>query len=154
MENFSYDAKTVEDIISKVHLSSQYLQVPAHELRVRDYERINKKLITHELHCSTLTEYFRCSRIPRGLRSNLRPTLFSENTEFCKRFEGILNKCSLDLMILTIEFLQQSIDENAQQFKTIEDQLTTTMKDEEWKITKEKIQKFSEVYRKNTELRK
>lgn len=149
-ESFTYDAKMVEDILSKVNLPNQFLQVPTHELGIRDYERIN----SHELHCSTLTEYFKCTRIPRGLRSNLRPTLFSDNKEFCKRFEGILNKCSLDLMILTIEFLQQSIEEKTKQLQVIEEQLTATLKSDDWKIAKEKVQKSSEDYRRNTELRK
>lgn len=153
-ENFSYDNVTVENIISKVNFSRDFLQVSTHELRTRDYERLMRKMISTELHCTTLAEYFKCSRIPRGLRSNLRPTLFSDDQEFCDRFEGIINKCSFDIMILTIQYLQKSTEEITSKIKAVEDQLSTTLPDDEWTKLRDNIKKSMEDFRKNTEIRK
>lgn len=91
--------------------TNDFLHIPSQELRTQDYEQASKRLIAHDLHCTTLAEYFRLNRNPRGLRSHLQPTLLKENYDFCQRFESILNKCSLDLMVLTIEFLQKSIQD-------------------------------------------
>lgn len=151
-ENFAYDVTSAQNIISKVKLSSEFLQVPAHEFKTRDYERVLRKQIAHELHCSTLSEYYKCSRIPRGLRSHLRPTLFSDNPEFCTKFEGILNKCSSDLILLTVEFLQKALEEQTAKIKTIEEQLIATTPVEEWDKIKEKTEKMMTDHRKNIEM--
>ncbi|OCT56066.1 hypothetical protein XELAEV_18002718mg [Xenopus laevis] len=56
--------------------------------------------------CKTLAEYMKVNRIPRGLRVCLCPTLFASDKEFCKRWEAIINKCSSDQMLATMEHLQ------------------------------------------------
>lgn len=66
-------------------------------------EQIRKKETRSLLHGTVLSQYWRNSRIPRGLRINKEPTLGRENAEFCKKWCAILNKCSLDLMLLVIE---------------------------------------------------
>ncbi|XP_044132110.1 uncharacterized protein LOC122924765 [Bufo gargarizans] len=148
---FSYDTITAENIVSRGNLPNEFLHIPNHEMKIREYERDRKRLIGWELHCSTLTEYYKNKWIPRGLRSHLRPTLFSEKKEFCERFESILNKCSLDLILLTIEELQTSIGKLALQIKTTEDQLTSTTPEEEITKTKERINKQLQEYQKYAE---
>lgn len=56
--------------------------------------------------------------IPRGLRLNTFPTFGHDNDEFKNKWEAILNKCSLDLILLLIEearkqktTIQSQIDE-------------------------------------------
>ncbi|XP_044125048.1 uncharacterized protein LOC122922499 isoform X2 [Bufo gargarizans] len=151
---FSYDTSTADSIVSGVNLSSDFLHIPSHELKIRDYERDRKRLIGWELHCSTLAEYYRTNRIPRGLRSRLRPTLFSDNTEFSTRFENILNKCSFDIILLTIEQLQKSIEDLSKKIEITETTLITTAPEEEWKKAKDKIEKQLSEYKKHTELNK
>lgn len=58
-----------------------------------DWKRERKRLILYELHALTLAEYHRLGRIPRGLRSNLHPILFTEKAIIREKFEKILNKC-------------------------------------------------------------
>ncbi|OCT78145.1 hypothetical protein XELAEV_18029251mg [Xenopus laevis] len=77
----------------------------------RQLEGLRRKNIAYDLHLRTLSEYIKTERIPRGLRVNLRPTLFSNDADFCKRWEAIINKCSTDLMLATMEHLQKSIPE-------------------------------------------
>lgn len=154
MSSFAYDQTQANEIVSLVTQTNAFLHVPSQELRTRDLERTSKKLIAHDLHCTTLAEYYRLSRIPRGLRSHLQPTLFKENNEFCHKFESILNKCSLDLMVLTIEFLQKSIQDTKAEVTSIETQLADSLPKEEWDSLKLKTEKILTDYRRNTEERK
>ncbi|XP_018112330.1 protein Hook homolog 3-like isoform X2 [Xenopus laevis] len=72
-------------------------------------ESIHKKKTELELHAITLTEYYKIKHIPRGLRSPLKPKLFSDDWEFCDKWEGICNKYSLDLIILCIEQIHKEL---------------------------------------------
>ncbi|OCT74207.1 hypothetical protein XELAEV_18033164mg [Xenopus laevis] len=54
----------------------------------------------------TLAQYVKARFILRGLRVNLQPNLCADDPTLTKRWEEICNKCSLDLMVLTIERLQ------------------------------------------------
>ncbi|OCT77041.1 hypothetical protein XELAEV_18032244mg [Xenopus laevis] len=76
---------------------------------LQDLEKIKRKQIAYELHAQTLGEYVKCKRIPRGLRSHLRPSMFTNNAQFCQKWEAILNKCSLDLMVAIIEEIQKEL---------------------------------------------
>ncbi|KAM3920057.1 uncharacterized protein RB166_014495 [Leptodactylus fuscus] len=134
--------------------SRDFLHIPAVELRIRDYEQQSRKLASQELHCTTLADYYRTNRIPRKLRSHLHPTLFKEDELYCKEFENILNRCSLDLMVLTINYLQKSIKKTREQISTIELQLTSCLPEEKWKALKAKVEKSLTEFRKETELKK
>lgn len=151
---FSYDTETTNNIISQVHLATDFLQIPSQEWKSRDYTRDLRRLTSLRLHCSTLTEYHKSGRIPRGLRSHLRPTLFREDPEFCDRFESILNKCSLDLMLLTIEKSHQTINDLTKQIETTENQLSTILPADEWTTLKDKTTKQISEYQKHTETTK
>ncbi|KAG8546625.1 hypothetical protein GDO81_030214 [Engystomops pustulosus] len=124
------------------------------ELQIRNYERESRKLIFQELHCTTLAEYCRMNLVPRVLRSNLCPTLFKEDESYCKQFENILNKCSFDLMLLTINYLKKSIKEMREKISTIQLKLTSCLPETEWKSLKMKIEKNLMEFRKETEIKK
>ncbi|XP_077129683.1 uncharacterized protein LOC143784954 [Ranitomeya variabilis] len=141
-DTFAYDATTSSNILSQVSNSSEFLKTPLHELRTRDYEKERRKLISFDLHCITLAEYHKQGRIPRGLRCNLRPTLFSENPDFCDKYKKILNKCSMDIIILTIEFLQKAITETKDSIRAIETQLSSTLASADWTNLKEKTDRI------------
>lgn len=58
-----------------------------------------------KLHWSivNLSDYWREGRIPRGLRIKKCPSFGTEDIDFRSKWEAILNKCSLDLILLIIE---------------------------------------------------
>ncbi|XP_069828114.1 uncharacterized protein [Dendropsophus ebraccatus] len=150
----NYDEQTASTILSQVTTSSDFLRIPSHELRSRHYEKESRRLIAHELHSATLAEYHRSNRIPRGLRSNLRPTLFIEDNEYCEKFQAILDKSSLDIILLTLEFLQKSISTTKEKVRATEEQLSTSLNHEEWETLKTKTQKGLSEYKQTLEHRK
>ncbi|CAH2272931.1 Hypothetical predicted protein, partial [Pelobates cultripes] len=97
-----------------------------------------KKLLGYELHHYFLIEYQRLNRIPRALRINLRPAWFSTDKEFCAEFEGILKKCSLKLMALTMEQLVKEIEKCRAEIIRQEEALVKIFTADEWKSLKEK----------------
>lgn len=74
----------------------------------RQLEQLKKKEVNLTLHASTLTEYLKAKRIPRGLRSNLTPMLLKEDKIYKQRWEALCNQNSLDLMFLTVQHLQKA----------------------------------------------
>ncbi|OCT57708.1 hypothetical protein XELAEV_18003167mg [Xenopus laevis] len=60
------------------------------------------------------------NRIPRSLRVRLCPTLFASDKEFWERWETIINKCSSDLMLATMERLQIQLPGIKQQIESEE----------------------------------
>ena len=73
-------------------------------------EHLRKKETRYFLHGTVLSQYWRNSRIPRGLRINKEPTLGRDNVDFCKKWCAILNRASLDLMLLVIENENDKLD--------------------------------------------
>ncbi|XP_077148445.1 uncharacterized protein LOC143809197 [Ranitomeya variabilis] len=140
-ETFAYDTATSSSILSQVTNSSEFLKTPVNELRTRDYEKERRKLLSYDLHTITLAEYHKQGKIPRGLRCNLRPTIFSDDSDFCDKYKKILNKCSLDIIILTIESLQKAIADSKDKIRAIETQLSSTLSTSDWTSLKEKTDK-------------
>lgn len=66
-------------------------------------KKLQEKETRLYLHAVTLSDYLRLKKIPRGLRIIKNLMLGKENETFCDRWYEILNKCSLDLMALTIQ---------------------------------------------------
>ncbi|XP_073439459.1 uncharacterized protein [Dendrobates tinctorius] len=152
--SFSFNETEVADIVSQVTTSSEFLQVSGSEYKTRDLERESRHLIGLELHSATIAEYIRTQRIPRGLRVSLRPTLFQNNTEFCEKFEKILNKCSLDLMALTLEHLNKDIKIGQEKVVNIERQLKDTLSKEEFETINNRSKESLNIFRQETEKRK
>ncbi|CAJ0922543.1 unnamed protein product [Ranitomeya imitator] len=113
------------------------------EIRIQDYEREQRRKTALQLHYLTLAEYHKVQRIHRGLRTNLRPTLFQDNPEFCQKFKGILNKCSMDIILLTIEYLQKEISELETRIIATQLQLSNTLNPENFNNIKLKMDKTS-----------
>ncbi|XP_044154539.1 uncharacterized protein LOC122941387 [Bufo gargarizans] len=148
---FSYDTATADGIVSKVTASSDFLHISHSEVKTRDLEREHKKLIGSELHCATLAEYYKNALIPRGLRVHLRPNLFPSNKDYCEKFETILNKCSMDIIVLSIDYLQKSILESKDKIAAIETQLSATISPQELCDLKNQIEKTLDEHRKYIE---
>ncbi|CAJ0956798.1 unnamed protein product [Ranitomeya imitator] len=110
-------------------------------MKTRDLERVWRRKTALQLHYVTLTEYHKVQRIPRGLRVSLRPTLFSEKDYFCDKFEAILNKCSLDLILLTVDYLHKEIPIIDTEIGNIEQQLRNTLSQDEFNKIKTQTDK-------------
>lgn len=93
-------------------------------------------------------------RIPRGLRVNLRPTLFSEKPGFREKCEKILNKCSMDIMLLTIENLQEAMEGLPPRIPVIEQQLKDSINASDFTELKERVETYLKNHRKEVELQK
>ena len=76
-------------------LSSGEMKYTLEKLRLKEARLL--------MHGSTLSEYWRNKKIPRGLRHDKAPTIGKSNPDFVKKWGEILNKASLDLMLLIIE---------------------------------------------------
>ncbi|XP_073446107.1 uncharacterized protein [Dendrobates tinctorius] len=151
---FSFNEEERSSILSTVRETDNFLNIPTREVRSRDYEKELKKLSSFELHAYTLAQYTKAQRIPRGLRVSLRPTLFSDNEEYCQLFENILNKCSIDLMVLTIKFLQENIQKVKDQVAAIENQLTNTLSPTDLASLKARANKTLQDYTNELKTRK
>ncbi|XP_071986243.1 uncharacterized protein [Engystomops pustulosus] len=151
---FSYNCEETADILSQPTISTEFLHIQSNEFKVRDFERTSKQALNSQLHCATLSEYLKVQRIPRGLRVPLRPTFFKDNKEFCSKFEQILNKCSLDLMTLTVEFLHKEIANLQEKVSSIETQLQTTVPTEEFSSLQTKLKTSLDTFKKEQETKK
>ncbi|OCT88194.1 hypothetical protein XELAEV_18016820mg, partial [Xenopus laevis] len=95
-------------------------------------EDLNKKQLTLTLHSTALTEYARVQRIPRGLRIKNQPALLKDNTEYLEKWQQILNKASLDLIFLTIQYLQPEIRKVTHDITKIHEELKTCLAENEY----------------------
>ncbi|XP_056378925.1 uncharacterized protein LOC130274515 [Hyla sarda] len=86
-----------------------FLHTPSTIDLQRRYEAESKRLLSLELHLTTLAEYFKHQRIPRGMRIQPHDNSFSHDVDFRARYEQISNKYSLDLILLQLEFLQRDV---------------------------------------------
>ncbi|XP_041417439.1 uncharacterized protein LOC121393321 [Xenopus laevis] len=120
---FTYNEEQAARIIGSNTGSNTFLLSLPNSDVIKEYEKESRKLIGLDLHAITLTEYYRAGRIPRGLRVNLRPTIFNDNEEFTQKYEQIVNKCSFDIILLNIEFLQKEIANTKQRLQIAEGEL-------------------------------
>lgn len=72
-------------------------------------EQLKKKEMSLFLHASTLTEYLKVKRIPRGLRSTMMPMLLHDDKIYHEKWLALCNQHSLDLMLLTIHHLYKAV---------------------------------------------
>lgn len=83
------------------------------------------------LHAVSLSDYLRIKMIPRGLRITKTPFLGHENKAFCDRWCEILNKCSLDLMALTISEITTQLDSVRERITDVKKELSEKQPDRE-----------------------
>lgn len=113
-----------------------------------------KKLLGYELHHFFLVEYQKAKRVPRALRINLRPTWFSTDKAFCAEFEGLLKKCSMDLMDLTMKQLLKEIKKCKEEIEWQEESLEKVFTPHEWSALKMKSEHQLQILRLEIEGRK
>lgn len=103
---FSYSLEQGNSIIVSESLRQDALTAPPEmDLNKHFYEL--RKLMERDLklhwHIVSLSDYWREGLIPRGLRIAKFPSFGIDDAAFKKKWESILNKCSMDLMLLLIE---------------------------------------------------
>ncbi|OCT55755.1 hypothetical protein XELAEV_18004311mg [Xenopus laevis] len=153
-EVFSYTESQAEEIVASFAQSAGFLRVPVSSQLQRKLEGLNRRAIDLELHAETLAEYFMNKRIPRGMRISLRPTLFAGNDEFRLRFAQILNKCSYDIMTLTVGFIAKELKIVHTETQKVSDQLATGFSAQEFNDMKEQIQIKLDKYKQENEKQK
>lgn len=94
-------------------------------------KKLQEKEIRLYLHAVTLSDYLRLKKIPRGLRIIKIPMLGKDNETFCDRWCEILNKCSLDLMALTIQETSLQLQNIKEEIKSCKQSLMDKIVNEE-----------------------
>lgn len=162
-ENFAqtrtYSDADIENILfPRMTLNENFLATTTKADFQHKLKHASLKRSRYALHGTTLSEYVRIKRIPRGLRIQKRPTLGRHDPEFCQQWCEILNKASLDLTVLVIQHTQKqlaSIDAEINEHTTkLESMMSsedlTQLKEEmkaaidryEQDLTKTKLSKF------------
>ncbi|OCT82639.1 hypothetical protein XELAEV_18025167mg [Xenopus laevis] len=151
---FSYSENDLARITGIFGGSRDFLATPSITACRRKYEAISKKQVELQLHGLTLTEYLHVQRIPRGLRVNLQPTLFSRNDEFKTNFAGIINKCSRDLMALNIEFIKRELKDIEVELVTLQSTMTSAMPPDELAQFNRKLTETLDRFKNDVVIRK
>ncbi|OCT97831.1 hypothetical protein XELAEV_18010063mg [Xenopus laevis] len=81
---------------------------------------LKKREVDLDLHGLFLSDYFRSKRIPRGFRIKNVPTIGRQNPDLCRKWIGVLNRCSLDLMVLVIEEVSHELCKVRKEILTLE----------------------------------
>ncbi|XP_041429831.1 uncharacterized protein LOC121397286 [Xenopus laevis] len=123
-----YTQAEVNDIISRFSSNLVNFETDKNALTQR-LEFLTKKETGLQLHSDTLIEYLKVKRIPRGLRLGIKPTLCKEDPAFCRNWDRILNKCSLDLMTLTVEGIQSKLSKLRIDISNIKQKLQSSYSD-------------------------
>lgn len=155
-EMFAFSQADADRILFPTTISLENHPLAAEEMKNK-LIRMKKKETRLHLHGYTLSEYWRNKRIPVGLRIQKKPTIGKGSIDFVKKWCEILNKCSMDLMLLVIEevtnkkdiiskdikdhetLMQEKLGDN---FLQIDDSIKQTLKDYEDGLMTTKIRKY------------
>ncbi|OCT77223.1 hypothetical protein XELAEV_18032421mg [Xenopus laevis] len=122
-KTFGYTEEDITRIISTADNTVSFQTAQTNNDLSNRLLNVSKKDITLSLHSSTLIEYVKAKRIPRGLRSGLQPLNSITDPEFHIKWEGIWNKASLDAMVLTIQYLQPMINKTHKEIEEVKSKL-------------------------------
>lgn len=159
MSFFEYSQEEARNIIVSDTLLLQ--EEPAISSDLKKTQHDLRKLLERDLklkwHIVSLSDYWREKRIPRGLRISKFPSSYNEDPTFRAKWESILNKCSMDLMLLLIEDgkaqrvkLEAEIGDKratlstlpSEELASIESKLKDNLRELEQSVKKLKLQKF------------
>lgn len=110
-------------------------------------EKMKKREMRYHLHGETLSQYYRNKRIPRGLRIKKKPTIGRYDDTFCKKWCDILNRCSLDLMLLVIEYTNEDLSKTRNEITELQSQLSTKFDGEQLKAISDQCDAMLEQYK-------
>lgn len=136
---FSYSKEEGEKIIVADTLlnSESVAQHLDFKKMYNDLKKQSEKELKLHLHMVTLSDYWRENMIPRGLRIKKFPSFGYEDTDFKQKWEAILNKCSLDLILLLIEEAKKQKIETQNQITRIKEEIA--IKEQEYLQFEEKL---------------
>ena len=109
---------------------------------------LHKKEVRASLHGSTLAQYLRSKRIPRGLRVIKEPTIGRESGEFMEKWHAILNKCSFDLMLLIIQHVDCELVKIREELTEIETEMKDKLVETQLKEITAKCTELKDTYEK------
>lgn len=117
-------------------------------------KRLLEKEKKLDLHTITLSDYWRTQMIPRGLRIKKFPSFGQDNPDFKTKWEAILNKCSLDLILLLIEEAKKQKTELQNEIVTLRTKVDSMDTEEEQILSletklKENIEKLASILKKS-----
>ncbi|CAJ0965680.1 unnamed protein product [Ranitomeya imitator] len=138
---FNYTTEDEERILGNIEGDATFLKIPSATEMRNKYINDCKRLISSQLHLTTLGQYLKERKIPRGLRSNIRPNLFSSNTTFRNRFMMISNKYAMDVMLLNVEFLQIEVKKLQTSVGDTGKKLQDLLNKDDWTVFKDKVDK-------------
>ncbi|XP_068102454.1 uncharacterized protein [Hyperolius riggenbachi] len=144
---FAYNDDDITRILSQVECES-FATAPgaADVVTQKELFELKKQVLSLTLHQSFLAEYIRSKRIPRGYRIGLRLTLLNDDPLFVTRFFEILNKGSLDVMLLTVERLHVKVTGLKKQIAEKEDKIRSTLPEEQFdSLCQEQQEKLEEA---------
>ena len=118
MATFEFTKEDYDRIILTDSLFNDNNTDPTGGVSTTTLKKLQEKETRLFLHAVTLSDYLRVKKIPMGLRINKIPMWGKDNDTFCDRWCEILNKCSFDLMALTIQ-------EVSSQLATVREEITT-----------------------------
>lgn len=110
-------------------------------------EQLKKRETRYNLHGATLSQYWRNKRIPRGLRINKEPTIGRDDEMFCKKWCEILNKCSLDLILLVIEHVNDDLSKTRNEMSDLQKQLSSQYDETQLKAITDRCDALLEKYK-------
>ncbi|XP_041425652.1 uncharacterized protein LOC121395651 [Xenopus laevis] len=109
---FAYNDVEINRILAEINTDPMLFEdKPLHTNLAKDLLYVQRKETHITLHVSTLAEYIKLRRIPRGLRLDIRPNLCANDKVLQQKWFEICNKCSIDLMVLTVERLTIKLQE-------------------------------------------
>lgn len=111
-------------------------------------EYLKKKETRYVLHGSTLSQYWRNKRIPRGLRINKEPTIGRHSDTFCEKWCEVLNKCALDLMLLVIEHVNEELSKVRTEVIDLQNDMKSKLDDKQLKDINDRCTALLEGYKK------
>lgn len=112
-------------------------------------ESLRRKETSLSLHLSTLAEYLKVKRIPRGLRTTLTPNLLTDDTEYVRKWYGLCNQFSQDLMLLTVQHLQLKLQAIKGDITRIEAELSNSVPPEQYTVISNNIDQIVEKQKEN-----
>lgn len=100
------------------------------------------------LHASSLNDYIKNNMIPRGLRFQKGPAMFQDNDTFFSKWKAILNKCSMDLILLFMEQCMSIVESNTVEIEEIKSKLQNDVDTDLVNVKMKKIQDEIDLFEK------
>lgn len=129
--SFSYSNEEGQNIIVPDTLFDQTCAQTDDVKMFLDFKKSAEKELKLSLHMTSLSDYWREKMIPRGLRIKKFPSFGFPDMEFKHKWEAILNKCSLDLMLLLIEEAKKQRCESQKEMEELKAEMSSKFADKE-----------------------